>query len=145
VPGVDRINVKPFDSWAGQVNDINNLEAEEDVLPPQRYACPNLWYHTHIYWDGRLAMCDRDFNLAHDLGNVRSSDGVVRVLENWNGPKMQDLRRHHVQGDYEGISPCNTCTEWAWWKPSLVKSQGNYNAAKLDSQDNNLSQAPDNA
>jgi len=79
-------------------------------------------------------MCDRDFNLAYDLGNVRSEDGVVRVLENWNGPKMQELRRLHVQNDLDQVSPCNTCTEWAWWKPTLVRSHGNYNAAKLGEQ-----------
>ena len=97
VPGVDRINVKPFDSWGGQIEDINALSTE-DKPTQQRYACPNLWYHTHVYWDGRIAMCDRDFNLAYDLGNVRSADGVVRVLENWNGPKMQELRRQARQG-----------------------------------------------
>ena len=90
-------------------------------------------------------MCDRDFNLAYDLGNVRSSDGVVRVLDNWNGPKMQELRRHHVRGDYEGVSPCNTCTEWAWWKPSLLKSKGNYNAAKLESKDGKPVETSDNS
>ena len=130
LPGVDRINVKPFDSWGGQIEDINALSTE-DKPTQQRYACPNLWYHTHIYWDGRIAMCDRDFNLAYDLGNVRSADGVVRVLENWNGPKMQELRRLHVQGETDDVSPCNTCTEWAWWKPQPFKSHGNYNASKL--------------
>jgi MoaA/NifB/PqqE/SkfB family radical SAM enzyme len=133
VPGVDRINVKPFDSWGGQIEDINALSTEEK--PTQtRYACPNLWYHTHVYWDGRIAMCDRDFNLAYDLGNVRSADGVVRVLENWNGPKMQELRRRHVKGETDSVSPCNTCTEWAWWKPQPFRSHGNYNAAKLQAE-----------
>ncbi len=130
VPGVDRINVKPFDSWGGQIEDINALSTEAKPTAA-RYACPNLWYHTHIYWDGRIAMCDRDFNLAYDLGNVRSADGVVRVLENWNGPKMQELRRRHVQGETDSVSPCNTCTEWAWWKPRPFRSHGNYNASKL--------------
>jgi MoaA/NifB/PqqE/SkfB family radical SAM enzyme len=131
LPGVDRINVKPFDSWAGQVTDINGLAAEVPQVPTQRYACPNLWYHTHVYWDGRIAMCDRDFNLSYDLGNVRSADGVVHVLENWNGPKMQELRRLHLRNDLTHVSPCNTCAEWAWWKPSPFRSHGNYNATKL--------------
>jgi len=132
LPGVDRINVKPFDSWAGQVTDINALRPDEKTSLPPRYPCPNLWYHTHIYWDGSIAMCDRDFNLLYDLGNVRSPDGVVRVLENWNGPKMQELRRLHVQNRLEGVAPCNTCVEWAWWKPGPFRSYGNYNAAKLE-------------
>jgi hypothetical protein len=70
-------------------------------------------------------MCDRDFNLAYDLGNVRSADGVVRVLDNWNGPKMQELRRKHAKGETASVSPCNTCTEWAWWKPRPFRSHGN--------------------
>jgi MoaA/NifB/PqqE/SkfB family radical SAM enzyme len=131
LPGVDRINVKPFDSWGGQIEAINLLSTE-DKPKQERYACPNLWYHTHVYWDGRIAMCDRDFNLAYDLGNVRNADGTVRVLENWNGPKMQELRRLHAQGKTDSVSPCNTCTEWAWWKPQPFKSHGNYNASKLD-------------
>ncbi len=140
LPGVDRINVKPFDSWGGQIEDINKLEPGEDPIPVKRYACPNLWYHTHIYWDGRIAMCDRDFNLRYDLGSVRNPDGTVSVLKNWNGPKMQELRRLHVQNDLEHVSPCNTCTEWAWWRPSPFRSHGNYNAAKLESAEQGSSQ-----
>lgn len=140
LPGVDHINVKPFDSWGGQIEDINKLEPTEDPIPANRYACPNLWYHTHIYWDGRIAMCDRDFNLRYDLGSVRNPDGTVSVLKNWNGPKMQKLRRLHVQNDLEHVSPCNTCTEWAWWRPSPFSSHGNYNAAKLESAEQGSSQ-----
>jgi MoaA/NifB/PqqE/SkfB family radical SAM enzyme len=134
LPGVDRISVKPFDSWGGQIDAITGLRAEDDRLPAERYACPNLWYHTHIYWDGSIAMCDRDFNLLHDLGNVQSADGVIRVLENWNGPKMQALRRLHAKNDLAQVAPCNTCTEWAWWRPGPFKSYGNKNAAKLNGE-----------
>jgi MoaA/NifB/PqqE/SkfB family radical SAM enzyme len=132
VPGVDRIHVKPFDSWGGQIEEINALSTESKPTQ-ERFACPNLWYHTHVYWDGRIAMCDRDFNLAYDLGNVRSADGVVRVLENWNGPKMQELRRLHTEGKTDSISPCNTCSEWAWWKPTPFQSHGNSNVSKKKS------------
>ena len=132
LPGVDRISVKPFDSWAGQVTDINALRPDDEQRPARRYPCPNLWYHTHIYWDGRIAMCDRDFNLLFDLGNVRSADGTVRVLENWNGPQMQELRRRHLANDLGSVSPCDSCVEWAWWKPTPFRSRGNYNAARLE-------------
>ncbi len=120
VDGVDRINVKPFDSWAGQVEEINTLQpAGTNGLPP-RYACPNLWYHVHIYWDGSLAMCDRDFNLAYPLGNV--NDGVMKA---WRGALLAELRRRHVRNDLDGVSPCDSCTEWAWWKPAPFHAQGN--------------------
>ena len=118
--GVDRISVKPFDSWAGQVDDINELNPDDGASQMQRWHCPNLWYHVHIYWDGSLTMCDRDFNLDTPLGNVK--DGVMNA---WRGPLMTELRRRHVQGDYTGVRPCETCREWAWWKPGPFFSQGN--------------------
>lgn len=119
VPGIDRINVKPFDSWADQIEQVSDLRATSVQLP-RRYACPNLWFHVHIYWDGSLVMCDRDFEAGHDLGNVK--DGVMKA---WNGALMRDLRQRHLQNDYRGITPCDTCTEWAWWKPTPFSSQGN--------------------
>jgi hypothetical protein len=119
VPGIDRINVKPFDSWAEQIEQVSDLR-QDAVTLPKRYPCPNLWYHVHIYWDGSLVMCDRDFDGLHDLGNVK--DGVMKA---WNGALMRELRRRHVKNDYEGISPCDTCSEWAWWKPTPFASQGN--------------------
>ncbi len=125
LPGVDRINVKPFDSWADQVEQISELRPNEVNLPEKRWACPNLWYHVHIYWDGSIAMCDRDFNLNFPLGNVIDPDGKVRVMKNWNGPQMQELRRRHLENDLEDVSPCNKCLEWAWWKPAPFFAQGN--------------------
>lgn len=119
VRGIDRINVKPFDSWAEQIDQVSDLR-QEAVSLPRRYACPNLWYHAHIYWDGSLVMCDRDFDGLYDLGNVK--DGVMKA---WNGALMRELRRRHVKSDYSGVSPCDSCSEWAWWKPTPSSSQGN--------------------
>ena len=127
IPGVDNINVKPFDSWADQDQSISQLRADRPVVPAKRYPCPNLWYHVHIYWDGSLAMCDRDFNVLFPLGNVK--DGVMKA---WNGPQMQELRRLHLENRLEDVSPCNTCTEWAWWKPTPFQSYGNYAANVLE-------------
>ena len=127
ISGVDRINVKPFDSWADQVEDISELRSNDPQMPRERYPCPNLWYHVHIYWNGDLAMCDRDFNSRYPLGNVK--DGVMKA---WNGPQMQELRRLHVKDELECVVPCNTCTEWAWWKPTPFQSHGNYAASVLE-------------
>jgi pyruvate-formate lyase-activating enzyme len=120
LPGVDRIQLKALDTWGGQIEEVSQLRAAESPLPQPRWPCPNLWYHAHIYWDGTIAMCDRDFNLDRPLGHVR--DGVMR---GWNGTAMQELRRLHVRNDLEGVHPCDTCREWAWWKPSLFASHGN--------------------
>ena len=120
LPGVDRINIKPFDSWGDQIGEISELRAKGQDSERKRFACPNLWYHAHIYWDGTLVRCDRDYDAVGSLGNV--GDGVMRA---WRGAAMAALRRRHVAGDLENEVPCNNCVEWAWWKPTLFTSQGN--------------------
>lgn len=122
IPGVDRVHVKAFDSWANQAEQISELRAETDKvkLPAKRYHCPNLWYHVHIYWDGTLVCCDRDYNALNPLGNVQNG-----VMKAWNGPKMVELRHKHLAGCLEDVPSCSKCVEWSWWKPTPFSSHGN--------------------
>jgi radical SAM protein with 4Fe4S-binding SPASM domain len=120
MPGVDRVNVKAFDSWGDQVESISELRPESDVTLPPRFPCPNLWYHVHIYYDGTLVPCDRDFDAQYPLGNV--SDGVMKA---WRGHRMAELRRKHRRNDLEDVPSCSNCVEWAWWKPTPFTAQGN--------------------
>lgn len=123
-PGVDRVSVKAFDSWGNQVKEINRLRAPDDELPSLkgRYHCPLLWYHCHVYFDGTVTCCDRDYGAKYPLGNVAEAGGVMKV---WNGPKMQELRRKHLAKDLKDVPPCRSCTEWSWWKPGPFTSKGN--------------------
>jgi pyruvate-formate lyase-activating enzyme len=120
VPGVDQINIKAFDSWGDQVADISALRAGEKPTLPPRYPCPNLWYHAHIYWDGMLVCCDRDFDAQYPLGNV--GEGVMRA---WRGPAMTRLRLKHINHDLDDVPSCGKCVEWAWWRPTWTTAQGN--------------------
>ncbi|MBN1400131.1 MAG: radical SAM protein [Anaerolineae bacterium] len=120
IPGVDQINVKAFDSWGDQVADISSLRAEQGPQLPARFHCPNLWYHVHIYWDGTLVCCDRDFDALYPLGNVR--DGVMKA---WLGPDMTRLRMKHLNHDLDDVPSCGRCVEWAWWRPTWSSAQGN--------------------
>jgi radical SAM protein with 4Fe4S-binding SPASM domain len=118
--GVDHINIKTLDTWGGQLEDVNVLKPADSNVPEERFHCPNLWYHAHIYWDGTLVCCDRDYNAAYPLGNVK--DGVMKA---WNGEKMRRLREKHVKRDLDDVPSCSNCTEWCWWKPTLFTSWGN--------------------
>ena len=120
-PGVEGVNVKAFDSWGGRVESINALNRGDEAprLPPRRYPCPNLWYHAHIFCDGTLVCCDRDFDLSNPLGNVNKG-----VLKAWRGEIMSSLRASHAADQIETV-PCKDCQEWAWWKPGLFSSWGN--------------------
>jgi hypothetical protein len=120
-PGVEDVNIKAFDSWGGRVERINALNAGQcaSAVPGSRYPCPNLWYHAHIFNDGSLVCCDRDFELLNPLGNVK--DGVLSA---WRGEAMRRLRSDHACNAIDK-EPCAGCMEWAWWKPRLLSSWGN--------------------
>jgi len=118
--GVHRVSVKPFDSWGNQVDAISALRAAEANVPSKRWHCPNLWFHVHIYWDGTLVCCDRDFEALYPLGNV--DEGVMKT---WNGPAMRELRRKHLAKKLDDVPSCRNCVEWAWWKPAPFRSFGN--------------------
>lgn len=120
VPGVDQINVKAFDSWGDQIAEISALRPGEKASLPARYPCPNLWYHVHIYWDGTLVCCDRDYDALYPLGNVQ--DGVMKA---WRGPAMTRLRLKHINHDLDDVPSCSRCVEWAWWRPTWTTAQGN--------------------
>jgi len=120
VPGVDQINVKAFDSWGEQFQDISALRPGEKPQLPARFHCPNLWYHAHIYWDGTLVCCDRDFDATYPLGNV--GEGVMKA---WRGPAMTRLRLKHITRDLDDVPSCGKCVEWAWWRPTWTTAQGN--------------------
>lgn len=118
--GVYRVSVKPFDSWGNQVDAISALRASEANVPSKRWHCPNLWFHVHIYWDGTLVCCDRDFDALYPLGNV--AGGVMKA---WNGPAMRELRRKHLSRQLDDVPSCRNCVEWAWWRPTPFSSHGN--------------------
>ncbi|MBM3189359.1 MAG: radical SAM protein [Chloroflexi bacterium] len=120
IPGVDRVNVKAFDSWGDQVPEISALRRTDKPALPPRFHCPNLWYHAHIYWDGTLVCCDRDYDARYPLGNV--GDGVMNA---WRGPAMTRLRLKHINHDLDDVPSCGKCVEWAWWRPTWTTAQGN--------------------
>lgn len=120
VEGVNKINVKPLDTWGGQISEINKLVTDKKDIQIKRFHCPNLWYHAHIYWDGTLVCCDRDFDAKYPLANVK--DGVMKV---WNGPKMKELRKKHIVQNLDDVPSCSNCDEWYWWRPTPLSSSGN--------------------
>ena len=52
-------------------------------------------------------------------------------MKNWNGPRCRAASLH-VDGQADTVSPCDTCVEWAWWRPRLLGGYGNYNAVLLE-------------
>jgi radical SAM protein with 4Fe4S-binding SPASM domain len=116
----DLINVKELDTWGGQIDQVAGLAVEDEESPnSDRKPCPNLWYHAHIHWDGELVSCSRDYDSVTPLGNVKNGG----VLKTWNGARMRQMRRWHLEGNF-CAHQCIDCTEWSWWTPKPMHGGG---------------------
>lgn len=114
------INIKELDTWGGQIDEVSALAVTGgDDVNADRKPCPNLWYHCHIHWDGTIVSCSRDYDAVTPLGNVKNGG----VMKTWNGARMQEMRRWHLQGNF-CAHQCVDCTEWSWWKPTPFSGGG---------------------
>jgi len=111
-PGVDEFCAKPFSTWIGDAEEINefkdgtlNLLTEKDTR--QSYvSCNRPWTVLTVTWDGDVVPCCYDYDKKEPLGNVRD----LPLLAIWNGEPMQRLRRQFVSGRVD--SPlCKDCEE----------------------------------
>lgn len=99
-----------LDTWAGTFPEIANMADKISPLQhKERMPCSDLWYKATIHWDGSLALCCHDWNWQFELGNI--NDKTLYSL--WNSKILQELRYLHTQRDFEQISLCKNCIEWA--------------------------------
>jgi len=67
--------------------------------------CSDLWRRTFVWWDGRMNPCDVDYKSTLAAGSV--GERSVSVL--WRGELYESLRRKHVDGVRQSVSPCKGC------------------------------------
>ena len=134
LPGVDRINVKPFDSWAGQIDRHQRSATRRRTDAGQTLSRALTCGITPTSIGMAASPCATVTSTSRiDLGNVaQRQTGTSRCSTTGMGRRCRNCADLHVQNTLEHVSPCNTCVEWAWWKPAPFKSHGNYNAVKLE-------------
>lgn len=76
------------------------------------FTCPFLWGHGTVHSDGGIASCCETHLPQHDVGNLAQGS----FMEQWRGPRFQQLRRAAV-GDFREIGDeatvCASCTVFA--------------------------------
>jgi len=95
-----------FAEWGGLVDRVQAIP--KFVSGPRTVPCRELWRGTAVVlWDGRVSICCRDAD-----GEAIVGDAGKEPLEAiWNGRRMQELRRSHLQRDFRGI--CRDCSEYS--------------------------------
>jgi uncharacterized Fe-S cluster-containing radical SAM superfamily protein len=97
-----------WDALVDQVAFVDYNPWESAYLAPDNgvsQPCSDLWRRTFVWWDGRIAPCDVDYLTHLQTGNV--SEGGVSAA--WRGEGYERLRRTHLDGGRQGLSPCKGC------------------------------------
>lgn len=114
----DRVYVKPFSTWAEQVDRITDLSESRHRYDPQhstsevRHPCGYLWRNLVVTANGDVIPCCVDYDARMVMGNV----GEHTLEEIWHGERFRAVRADHLAGRY--LETCETCREWVGGPPS---------------------------
>ncbi len=102
---VDVVRVYEQHDEKGQLVDPK-VRDKLDIFDERR-PCRKVFTDMIIYWDGRLALCNYDWNEQKNLGNV----SLMTLQEAWNSETYEAVRKMHACNEYDdGI--CADCHHW---------------------------------
>ena len=81
--------------------DTYNNKPEEDNLS----TCSFLWDRMYVWFDGKCNPCDADYKSYLSYGDVTKNS----IKEVWNGDKISNLRKMHLNKKRNQINPCDRC------------------------------------
>lgn len=102
---VDVVRVYEQHDEKGQLVDPK-IRTKLDLFK-ERKPCRKVFTDMIIYWDGRLALCNYDWNEHRNIGNVN----VTTLQDAWDAEKYEAVRHMHLCNRFdEGI--CAECHHW---------------------------------
>lgn len=84
-----------------------NVRKRMDLLGERR-PCNKIFTDFIIYWDGRVALCNYDWEETYPIGNVKESS----IIDLWTSERFQKLRKMHHQADFDENIMCKDCHHW---------------------------------
>lgn len=105
LPYVDVVRVYEQHDEKGQLADPK-VRAKLDLFH-ERKPCRKVFTDMIVYWDGRLALCNYDWDEQRDIGNVNT----MTLQEAWDAKEYELIRNMHICNQFdEGI--CAECHHW---------------------------------
>lgn len=72
-----------------------------------RMPCRKVFTDMIIYWDGRLALCNYDWDEKREVGNITE----MSLQEAWDSKVYEEIRKMHIMGEFDN-SICRECHHW---------------------------------
>ena len=101
----DRIRVYEEHSNNGSFGELNKTDCKDF---PKRLPCLKPFTDLVIYWDGRAALCNHDWDRTRNLGDVNKTS----IEEIWKSWKYQDIRTAHLENHNDLEDLCKKCDHW---------------------------------
>ncbi len=109
--------VKPYcDKVNVYINVTNWGKAVKGTTPMgNKFPCSDLWSTLYVCWDGRVALCCKDYECDKEIGNLNN----MTLKEVWEGLGLFLCRRKHLKEIYQ--YPCDVCVSNThlvnpWWR-----------------------------
>ena len=99
----DICDFRRYHNWGGQLSGYHGSDEIAHTIP-----CIVHWSNFIIFADGRVPLCDVDFNNRYPTGNLNESS----IRELWASAIMQNRRNIHLAGDRSENAMCKTCNVW---------------------------------
>ncbi len=81
------------------------VQQGEQVAAANHAICAGFWKSPVVSWDGAVTTCTRDSHLLNKVGSI--SEVPFSTL--WFNETMRRRRSAVAQGDYSGLSVCQSC------------------------------------
>lgn len=93
---MDEFRLKPFTTWDGNSQSVNQLVGISSSAEPARVAatCRWPWTSMTVLWDGDVVPCCNDFDKRYVLGNLHRES----MTSIWNNEPMTALRAELAGG-----------------------------------------------
>lgn len=105
LPYVDVVRVYEQHDEKGRLVDPQ-IRKSLDVFE-ERKPCRKVFTDMIIYWDGRMALCNYDWNEQRNIGNANT----LTLQEAWDSEEYENVRKMHLCNQFDrGI--CADCHHW---------------------------------
>ena len=71
-------------------------------------ACHKPFSDMVVYWDGKVALCNHDWDNQAPLGDLNTQ--TVEAI--WNGDKYRQVREFHLTDRRKQVNSCRDCDYW---------------------------------
>lgn len=73
-----------------------------------RRPCKKVYTDLIIYWNGRTALCNYDWDEEKKIGDLNKQS----IAEVWNSNEYEEIRRMHETNSFEDWILCKDCEHW---------------------------------